>query len=411
MVWALVKSESVTEVLCAPGNGGIAAIATCIPIDASNIVELADVAEKLNVDLTVVGPELPLALGIVDKFQSRGLTVFGATLAAAEIESSKAFAKNFMRAHDIPTARFEVCGTQEEARARVAAAPFGYPMVIKADGLAAGKGVFMVADEAEALAAVDRLMKERVFGNAGDRVVLEEFLEGTEVSFLVVTDGKHVVPLASAQDYKRAEDGDRGPNTGGMGSFSPSRALTAESSRAVLEKIIYPTLRGLASDGRTFSGFLYAGLMLTGDEPKVLEYNARFGDPEAQSIIPRLVGDLGEILMAAAEGKLGDKKFKWRKEVAVSVVLTSEGYPGSVQTGRRLTGLEAAERMEGVSLFHAGTRLDADELVTSAGRVLTVTAMARSLAAAREQAYKAVAKIEFEGMRYRRDIGLVEPST
>lgn len=411
LVSKLKESPSVSEVFCTPGNAGIAQLATCLPIDTSNIVELADLAEKLNIDLTVVGPELPLSLGIVDGFKHRDLVVFGSTQAATEIEASKVYAKNLMKEHNIPTGKFHVCSTPAEAEAIIKQAPFGFPVVVKADGLAAGKGVIVAADEAEALRALDDIMRQRAFGNAGDQVVIEEFLEGEEVSFLVVTDGEHVVPLATARDYKRALENDGGLNTGGMGALSPARSIDADTSKLALRSIVYPTLKALREDGRLYSGVLYVGLILTSDGPKVLEFNARFGDPEAQSILPRFTGDLAELMMAAVNGKLADTRPIWRKEVAVSVVLASGGYPGKYETGQVITGIEDAAAIEGVEVFHAATMEKDGQLVTCGGRVLTVTARAPSLSAARELAYKGVSKIKFENMTYRRDIGAVSSKT
>jgi len=405
LAWKLKQSPKVKEVYCAPGNGGMGRVGTCVPIDASNIVELADFAEKLSIGLTVVGPELALILGVVDEFEKRGLPIFGASRAAAEIEGSKAFSKRFMETHAIPTARYSVCSSITEAEAKVKSGEFGYPVVLKADGLAGGKGVIIAADEKEAHEGITRIMGERAFGNAGDRLVIEEFLVGEEVSFMVLADGKRILPLASAQDYKRVYDADQGPNTGGMGSFSPSRLLNAESSRLIFEGVVQPTLKGLADDGRRFTGVLYVGIMLTTQGPKVLEFNARLGDPETQSIIARLDTDLAELLLAAVGGRLDQVKISWRKEVSLSVVLASPGYPVAVKTGQLIEGLEEAEKVEGVTIFHAGTALRDGKLYTSGGRVLTVTATAPSLAAARDQAYRAASLIRYEGMHYRKDIG------
>jgi phosphoribosylamine--glycine ligase len=408
--WRLKKSPKVSELFAAPGNAGIAALATCVPIDSSSIIELGDFARQAHIDLTVVGPELPLALGVADEFQKRGLRIFAPSQAAAELEASKVFAKRFLRAHDIPTADFEVCESAEEAEECLARRGDRYPVVVKADGLAGGKGVTVAGNREEAVAAIHRVMVERIHGNAGNRVVVEDHLEGTELSFQVITDGRVALPLASARDYKRVGDGDQGPNTGGMGAVSPARALTPELGGTILKTVVAPTLAGLEKDGRRFLGVLYCGLMLTPSGPMVLEYNVRAGDPETQSVLPRLESDLAAVLLAAVEGHLEGVKLEWRKEVSVSVVLAAGGYPASFKRGQVITGIHEAEQL-GVRVFHAGTALENDQLVTSAGRVLTVNALAPSRARAQELAYKAVDRIHFQGMHCRRDIGGGEEST
>ena len=405
LVWKIRQSPLVQELYCSPGNAGIAGLADCVPIDSTNIIEVADFAQTIAADLTVVGPELPAVLGIVDEFHRRGLSIFGPSRAAAELEGSKAFAREFMDRHNIPSPRHRVCKTVEEARECVAQAPFGFPIVIKADGLAAGKGVVIAADAAEADAAIAGMMTDKKFGMAGARVVLEEFLKGEEVSFLVFSDGSKVVPMVSAQDHKRVFDGDQGPNTGGMGAVSPATNLTVDIHKQIMHEIVLPTVAGMAAEGRRYQGVLYAGLMLTDDGPKVLEFNARFGDPETQVILTRLKSDLVPILQGVAEGNLPDTKIDWAKEPAVCIVLASEGYPDAPVTGRVVSGLDATKNLEGVVVFHAATAAKDGKVVTVGGRVLGVTAVGTNLDIAIQRAYEAAPKISFEGMHYRKDIG------
>jgi phosphoribosylamine--glycine ligase len=403
LCWSLHRSPAVEEILCAPGNPGIAEIADCLPVSAGDIVELADLAEKLHVDLTIVGPELPLSLGIVDEFQKRGLPVFGPSRLAAQIETSKAFSKEFFRRHGIPTADAVVCSTEDEARRAVKR--FGFPVVLKADGLASGKGVLIAESGEDAKRALGLFFRERVFGAAGDRVVVEEFLRGQEASFLAVCDAEVAVPLPTARDYKKVHEGDRGPNTGGMGAHSPAGVLNAEGASRVLKEVIWPTLRGLQEEGRPFRGVLYAGLMVTDDGPKVLEFNARFGDPETEVILPRLTTDLAEVLRASVRGGLERlSPLAVKPEACVGVVLCSAGYPGNYERGRPISGLADAARMPGVELFHAGTARDDSQLVTAGGRVLVVTATGASLAEAAARAYEAADRIHFDGKHLRRDI-------
>jgi len=404
LVWKIRQSPLVSEVYAAPGNAGIAELAYCVPVDPSNIVELADFADSVRIELTVVGPELPLTLGIVNEFTKRGLTIFGPTKEAAEIEGSKTYAKEFMARRNIPTARFKIATSYEEAVGIIRSGVFDYPLVIKADGLAAGKGTIIAEDEKEAFSTVDVIMRERKFGNAGDRLVIEEFLEGEEASFQVITDGLRVIPLASSKDHKRLYDGDKGPNTGGMGAFSPAVNLDIETNRKVLAEIVYPTIRGLAEEGRPYRGVLYVGLMITKEGPKVLEFNCRFGDPETQVVLPRLESDLVPLLIKAAKGRMEQVSPKWRREAAVCVVLASEGYPGSYNKGLPISGIEEAVE-EGAIIFHAGTRKEDGKLVTAGGRVLGVTALGASFPEAIVRAYSAVEKIHFPGVHYRRDIG------
>ncbi|HSB61025.1 MAG TPA: phosphoribosylamine--glycine ligase, partial [Vicinamibacteria bacterium] len=405
LVWKIRQSPLVDEVYCAPGNAGIAELGDCVPIDTSNIVEVADFAQTISADLTVVGPELPMVLGIADEFVRRGLTIFCPSRAGAEIEGSKAFAREFMSRHKIPSPRYEICPTLEDALAFVGRAPFGFPFVIKVDGLASGKGSVVAKDAAEARTVVGEIMADRKFGNAGARTVMEEFLAGEEVSFLVFSDGARVVPMVSVQDHKRAFDGDAGPNTGGMGTVSPATNLSLDVHKQIMQEIILPTVAGLAAEGRRYQGVLYAGLMITGDGPKVLEFNARFGDPEAQVILPRMRSDIVPILQQVAAGQLKETKIEWAKEPAVCVVLASKGYPDAPETGKVVSGLDALREDTDVVVYHAATARKDGQVVTVGGRVLGVTALGANLRAAVDRAYEAVGKLSFDGMFYRKDIG------
>lgn len=409
LAWKIRQSAEVKEVFCAPGNAGIAGLADCVDIDPSNIVELADFAQKLSIDLTVIGPELPLVLGLADELQKRGFPVLGPSRAAAELEGSKAFSKEFMRRHRIPTGRAVIVSSLEEAEETLKKGELGLPVVVKADGLAAGKGVVVAQSKDEAVAAVHRLMKDKALGSAGVKLVLEEFLVGTELSFFALSDGTRVLPLASAQDYKAAYDGDQGPNTGGMGSLCPATVLKGETLKRILHEIVRPTISGLAEEGRRYQGLLYCGLMLTTDGPKVLEFNARFGDPETQALLPRLKTDLVPLLGEIAAGSLGQHKPEWRVEPAVTVVVASGGYPGSYETGKPVEGVtpdQGVEIAESTYVFHAGTKRQDGKLVTGGGRVFAVTGLGQNLKAAIDRAYEGVARIRFEGMQYRKDIGL-----
>jgi phosphoribosylamine--glycine ligase len=411
LCWSLHRSPSVEEIFCAPGNPGIAEVADCLPVSAGDTVEIADLAQKLRVDLTVVGPELPLSLGIVDEFTKRELPIFGPSRLAAQIESSKVFSKEFFRRHNIPTADAVVCQTPEEAKKAIQ--KFGFPVVLKADGLAGGKGVLIAESDDDANRALRLFFQERVFGAAGDRIIVEEFLRGQESSFMALFDGEVCVPLPTARDYKKVYEGDRGPNTGGMGAHSPAGVLNADSASQVLKDILWPTFRGLQAEGRTFRGVLYAGLMVTESGPKVLEYNARFGDPETEVILPRVKSDMAEVLMAAATGGL--ERFlplEVKNEACVGVVLCAHGYPSNYEHGKPITGLADAARLPGVELFHAGTARDGDRLITAGGRVLVVTATGASMTEAAARAYEAADRIQFEGKHLRRDIaaGGVRPS-
>jgi phosphoribosylamine--glycine ligase len=405
LAWKIRQSPLVKDVYCAPGNAGLAALADCVPIEGTNIVELADFAQSIGADLTVVGPELPMVLGIADEFQRRGLTIFAPTRAAAEIEGSKAFARDFMARHAIPSPHYVIARSPEEALAAVEGGTPGLPAVIKADGLAGGKGALIVRDAAEARDAVRALMQEKRLGSAGAKVVIEEFLTGEEVSFLVFSDGSRVVPMISAQDHKRALDGDAGPNTGGMGCVSPATNLSVDAHKQIMQEIVLPTIAGLQAEGRRYQGVLYAGLMLTDKGPKVLEFNARFGDPETQVILPRLKSDLVPVLLGAARGQLPDTRLEWTKEPAVCVVLASRGYPEAVETGKRIDGLDALGGRGDVITFHAATARRNGEVVTVGGRVLGITALGATLEAAIERAYTAVGQVSFDGMHYRKDIG------
>jgi phosphoribosylamine--glycine ligase len=405
LCWSLARGSEVGEIYCAPGNPGIAEVADCLPVASNEIVELADIAEKLRIDLTVVGPELPLSLGIADEFAKRELPIFGPSRLAAQIETSKVFAKEFFARHEIPTARSAICASTGEARAAIDR--FGYPVVLKADGLAGGKGVLTVDAAAEADKALALFFDERVFGAAGDRVIVEEFLRGEEASFLAICDGEFALALPTARDYKKVYDGDRGPNTGGMGGHSPAGVLDAEGSSRVLREIIWPALRGLAAEGRPFRGVLYAGLMVTDLGPKVLEFNSRFGDPETEVILPRIVSDLAAVLAAATtRGELeAFSPLEVKAEVCAGVVLCSAGYPGVSVGGKVISGLTDAARVPGVELFHAHTEQEGDRLLAAGGRVIVVTATAPSLTDALARAYEAANRIDFDGKHFRRDIG------
>jgi len=403
LCWKLRQSPLLKELYCAPGNPGIAGVADRVPLAAEEVQRLADFAAEMKIDLTVVGPELPLTLGIADELANRGLAVFGPTQRAAEIEASKVFAKQFMERHGIPTAPFTV--VHDAAAARKESGRFGYPVVLKADGLAAGKGVLIAGDQDELEEAVSTLFEERRFGASADRVVIESFLTGDEVSLMALCDGERVLPLATARDYKRLGDGDAGPNTGGMGGHSPSGGLSAEAAAEAVETILRPAVSGLAAEGRPFVGVLYAGLILTPEGPRVLEFNARFGDPEAQVLMLRLEDDLLAVLAAGAAGRFDARRLSFRREVAACVVLASPGYPGRPLAGEPIQGLDRAAAQPGVEIFHAGTRLLEGELVSAGGRVLSVCALAPDLAGAVSRAYTAVAEIDWPGKVYRRDIG------
>jgi phosphoribosylamine---glycine ligase len=403
LAWKLSQSPRVSQLYAAPGNAGIAQLAECVDISASEIRRLADFAAKQAIDLTVVGPELPLTLGIVDEFEGRGLRIFGATRQAAALEGSKIFAKRLMRKYKIPTGFFQSFYRAEDAQRYIQ--EVGAPIVVKADGLAAGKGAIVCATVQDALDTVKRIMEDRVFGDAGARVVVEEFLAGEEASCLAFTDGETVVPMASAQDHKAALDDDKGPNTGGMGAYSPAPVVTETVHKKILEQIMIPTVKAMAAEGCPFRGVLYAGLMIKDGEPKVLEFNVRFGDPEAQPLFMRMGSDLLPILEAVVDRRLHEVEIRWRPEPAVCVVMAAGGYPGPHDTGRPISGLEAVARLEDVMVFHAATALVEGKYVTNGGRVLGVTALGGDISSAMTRAYQAVQKIHWDGVHYRTDIG------
>ncbi len=405
LAWKISRSPLVDEIIVAPGNAGIAEIAKTFQVNVADIVSMADLAEEERVDFTVVGPELPLTLGIVDEFERRGLRIFGPKKSSAEIEGSKVFAKEFMKRHKIPTARYLIANSAVEAEGFVNSGLFDFPLVVKADGLAGGKGSIICKDPGEAEQAIDLIMKQKVFGVAGERIVIEEFLKGEEITFMVVTDGHYVIPLASSMDYKKAFDGNQGPNTGGMGAISPSPSINRALTKEIMDKVILPTLEGLKNEERKYKGVLYAGLMLTKKGIRVLEFNCRFGDPETQVVLLRMESDLLELLLSAEKGELKSYKPKWSKKSSACVVLASRGYPDSYETGKIIKGLENIHKFPGVVVFHAGTKRINNEIVTSGGRVLNVCSAGTTLSACMNSIYNAIESISFEGMFYRRDIG------
>jgi phosphoribosylamine---glycine ligase len=403
LVWKLLQSPRVTKVFCAPGNAGIAGLAECVDIPVDDIEGMIRFALAHEVELTVVGPEAPLTAGMVDAFTAAGLAAFGPDRAAARLEGSKVFAKEIMQKYGIPTAQSRTFTDPQQAFAYLRET--GAPVVVKADGLAAGKGVVVAASVDEAADAVRRIMLEREFGDSGNRVVIEEFLRGEEVSVLAFTDGQTVIPLVSSQDHKAAYDGDTGPNTGGMGAYSPAPVLPDELMERVKEDILQPTIAGLLSEGVLFKGILYAGLMITADGPKVLEYNVRFGDPECQAVLPRLKSDLASIMLAVVQGRLHQQEILWHENHTACVVMASGGYPAAYPQGIPISGLQEAAALADTFVFHAGTALRQGETVTAGGRVLGVTAWGDTLPEALDKAYAAVARIRFEGAHYRSDIG------
>lgn len=402
LVWKLAQSPKVEKIYVAPGNPGMLNLAECINLPASDFESVAAFAMEKKIDLTVVGPEGPLVAGIVDVFKAHGLAIFGPTAAAAAIEGSKSFSKELMHKYNIPTAFFKICSDSAAAKAYIKEK--GAPIVIKADGLAAGKGVVVAMTEAEALTAIDDIMGSHKFGEAGAQVVIEEFMDGEEASLLAFTDGDMIVPMLAAQDHKRINDGDEGPNTGGMGAYAPAPVLTAELKQKCLETILKPTIAALKAEGRKYSGCLYAGLMIKGSDIKVVEFNARFGDPETQVVLPLLNSDLVEIMLACANGTLNETMVKWSAKSAVCVVMASGGYPASYPQGLVISGLAAANAADGVVVFHAGTKEKDGQVVTAGGRVLGVTAVGSSIAQAKDEAYVAVDKIHFANVHYRKDI-------
>lgn len=403
--WKLAQSNKAEKIYCAPGNAGIGDVAECVDIKAEDIDEICRFAVEEGIDMAVIGPEVPLAMGITDALNAAGVRVFGPNKKCSRLEASKAFTKAFLARHNIPTAGYKEFTDKQELLKAVGI--YGYPMVIKADGLAAGKGVVIAENEEDAKKAIEEMMGERVFGDAGDKVVVEEYLTGVEASMLCFVDENSIVPMESAQDYKRIFDGDKGPNTGGMGSYSPSLVFTSELEKRIMDEILLPTLKGFQQDGLDFKGVLFVGLMLSDDGPKVIEFNNRFGDPETQSVLMRLDSDLVDIFDAVIDNRLADIEIKWKKEKAVCVVLASGGYPGSYEKGKVISGLSAVD--SDVVVFHAGTAFADGEhtIVTSGGRVLGVTALGATHEEARMRAFDNAKKISFEGMHYRNDIGTV----
>jgi len=403
LTWKLRESQQMEEIYCAPGNAGIAQEAECRPLDVSQPKAIRELAQELKADLTVIGPEAPLVAGAVDELEKAGLWAVGPTKAAAQLEGSKIFAKRFLQRHAIPTPRFEVAENFEDAVK--ALANFKIPLVVKADGLAAGKGVVVARSTDEAIQVLDEFMRQKTLGRAGERVLIEEWLTGEELSFILLSDGKGLLPLVPTQDHKPVFDNDQGPNTGGMGAYSDDAILDDYTRQDIIRRIALPTLAGMAAEGHPFRGFLYIGLMMTPAGPQVLEYNVRMGDPEAQPIMMRLRSDLVELFQGVRDGELGSMEAHWSPNPAVCVVLASKGYPGKPEVGKVITGYDLAEALGGVKVFHAGTVFQAGQLRTAGGRVLGVTATGADLPSAIERAYTAVSKIRFEGMHYRRDIG------
>lgn len=403
LVWKISQSPKVTDIYCAPGNAGTAEIAKNVPIAADQIDQLLEFAQKNEIGLTVVGPEQPLVMGIVDRFEEKGLRVFGPTARAAELEGSKAFSKNIMKKYGLPTAEYEIFTSHELAQ-RYFDKETG-PIVVKASGLAAGKGVILCRNSAEGLNAVDTIMKDKSFGEAGDQVVIEEFLEGQEVSVLAFSDGNTVLLMDSAQDHKAALDGDKGPNTGGMGAYSPAPIFTDILRQKVRDKIMLPLVRAMKSEGRPYKGILYAGLMLTKYGPKTLEFNARFGDPETQPLLVRMESDIVPLFEACIDGTLDQHELRWKPEPSVCVVMAAKGYPGSYEKGKEISGLDGAGALPDVVVFHAGTKAEEGKVLTSGGRVLGVTATGPDTPTAIKKAYAAVDKIQWDGIHFRKDIG------
>jgi phosphoribosylamine---glycine ligase len=402
LVWKLRQSSRISQLYCAPGNGGIAEEAECLPADLKSLDAVTALGAKLQPDLTVVGPELPLTLGVVDEFTRRGWRAFGPTQAAAQLESSKSFAKQFLQRHHIPTAPFAICDSIEQVRS--ALTHFHTPVVVKADGLAAGKGVVIAKSREEAAGVAAEMLSGRMLGDAGSRVVLEECLNGDELSFLVLSDGQRVAPLVAAQDHKRVGEGDTGPNTGGMGAYSTRDIVDDQMRDWLVHHVAQPVVTGMKAEGAEFKGVLYCGLMMTARGPMVLEFNCRFGDPETQPILMRLESDLVDALEASIEGRVSEGDFKWSQDASVCVVMASGGYPGTFEAGKRIDGLDEAGAVSGVKVFHAGTSKRDGAFYTAGGRVLGVTARARNLETAVASAYEACSKIHFDGAHYRKDI-------
>jgi phosphoribosylamine---glycine ligase len=402
LVWKLRQSPRVAKLYCAPGNGGIAEEAECLPVDVKNLDSLLTLANRIRPDLTVVGPELPLTLGVVDEFSRRGWRIFGPTKAAARLESSKSFAKAFLQRHYIPTAHYAVCNSVDDVQK--ALSHFHTPVVVKADGLAAGKGVVIAKNKEEATSVSAEMLSGKMLGEAGSKIILEECLKGEELSFLVISDGERVAPLVAAQDYKRVGDGDTGPNTGGMGAYSTKTMLDEQMRDWLVHHIAQPVIAGMKAEGTEYKGVLYCGLMMTARGPMVLEFNCRFGDPETQPIMMRLESDLAEALEASIEGRVSDGEFRWAPDASVCVVMCSGGYPGTFEAGKKILGLAESAKLDGIKVFHAGTAKHDGTYFTSGGRVLGVTAKAAELSTAVDRAYDTVSKIMFDGAHYRKDI-------
>ncbi|WP_020675351.1 phosphoribosylamine--glycine ligase [Geopsychrobacter electrodiphilus] len=403
LCWKIGQSPLVDTLYCAPGNPGIAELAECVHIGADEIDALLDFALAEKIDLTVVGPEVPLTMGIVDRFQAAGLDIFGPNQAAAQIEGSKGFSKDLMARHHIPTAAYQSFTDRDQAVAYIKQQ--GAPIVVKADGLAAGKGVIVAMTKSEAIAGIDDIMLDKVFGTAGSSVVIEEFMEGEEASFFAFTDGKNILPLASSQDHKRVFDEDEGPNTGGMGAYSPAPVVTPQLHDEIVATIVKPTIDGMADDGHPYVGILYVGLMIKDGKPRVVEYNARFGDPEAQPLLMRMKSDIVPVLQACARGNLAASSIEWHDKAAVCVVMASGGYPAGFEKGLPISGLEDAAQINGLMVFHAGTTLKDGAVVNNGGRVLGVTGLGDTVASAINRAYQGVAKISWKNVHFRKDIG------
>jgi len=403
LVWKIAQSPRVTKIYCAPGNAGISEQATLVPIKASDLNGLLEFALKEEIDLTIVGPEEPLTKGIVDLFESKGLSIFGSNQRAAKIEGSKAFAKEMMKKYCIPTASYEIFDDHKEAIAYIRR--HGTPIVVKADGLAAGKGVIVCKTVEEAIQSVERIMVDKIFGEAGNRVVVEECLVGEEASYIAFTDGKVILPMASSQDHKPIFDRDEGPNTGGMGAYSPAPVVTDQVHEKILERILRPIIQGMGEEGRPYKGVLYAGLMIHDGHPEALEFNARFGDPETQPVLMRMKGDILPILEACIKGNLSQYQIEWDSRASVCVVMTSKGYPGDYEKGKTIHGLKEVSQMKDVFVFHAGTALKDGQVITNGGRVLGVTGLGEDISRAIKKTYQAVKKISWDGVHYRKDIG------
>ncbi len=402
IVWKVSKSRHIDKIYCCPGNAGISELAECINFDDNNFGALVDFVKQEEIDLTIVGPEVPLSKGIADVFEKEGRKILGPNMKAAQLEGSKVFAKDLMKRYGIPTAEYKVFTSCPDAEDYVGLK--GAPIVIKADGLAAGKGVIVAETVDEAINALRLIMKDRAFGDAGNRVIVEECIHGEEASFMAFTDGKTILPMVSSQDHKRVFDGDNGPNTGGMGAYSPAPVITEKLESIIMENVMRPMIRGLQSEGIKYKGILYAGLMIQNNQPYVLEFNCRLGDPETQPVLSRLKTDLIDIALAITDDKLSDINLEWKPDASVCVVIASKGYPGAYEKGKIITGLDDVKKMNDAFVFHAGTAFNNNKLVTSGGRVLGVTALGKDIKDAKDRAYMAIEKIHFNGMHYRKDI-------